>query len=72
MSLAYEVCDHAKEEARCSSLYEKDKTFKALNRNPLTYLSYQFHLKTVVLLLTAVTPQVGLFKLVNADGVVPL
>lgn len=57
---------------RPDALHYTRKTFKALNRNPLTYLSYQSNLETVVLLLTAVTPQVGLFKLVNADGVVPL
>lgn len=66
MSLAYEVCDRA---LHCM---RKTRPSKALNRSPLTYPSYQFNLKTVDPLLTAVTPQVGLFKLVNADGVVPL
>ncbi|TNN60230.1 hypothetical protein EYF80_029565 [Liparis tanakae] len=41
------------------------------NRTHLTSDSNQLHLKTAVSLLTAVTPQVRVLKLVDADGVVP-
>lgn len=65
MHLTQEVCDHGKEGGRMC-------LHKLSNKNPLTYLSNQFHLKTVSSTLTAITPQVRVFKLIDADGVIPL
>lgn len=58
--------------AQTAAQFWEDITFEVSNRNPLTFVINQLHLKTIISARAAVTPQVRAFQLVDADGVVSL